>query len=146
MAIKLSGPERLSFRALCLSGFFASCEWTNIGKRMNLRSFFLLLITTSLLTTGCGVLATRPARHLGYAEAAYIAAQKANAETNFPQEFQLARETLFRARAAYRLKNFKRARKLAVRARLLSEEAEFKSTFKDVDPSLIPKTNPDEDD
>lgn len=125
------GPERLNFRVRFLSGLLLLPICT--------------LILSSLLLTGCGVFATRPARHLGYAEAAYLAAQKANAETNAPQSFQLARETLFRARAAFRLKNFKRARHLAVRARLLSEEAEFKSTFKDVDPKFNPLTNPDED-
>ncbi len=128
MSKRTNGPERLNFRVLPLSGFF----------------YALLLLSTVTLLSGCGVFATRPARHLGYAEAAFQAAEKANAETNAPQSFQLARETLFRARAAFRLKNFKRARKLAVRARLLSEESEFRSTFKDIDPALSPLTNPPE--
>ncbi len=123
MTRELNTPGRLSSSARYLSGFLVS----------------------ALFLTGCGVIATRPARHLGYAETAFIAAQKANAEAESPQEFQLARETLLRARAAYRLKNFNLARKLAVRARLLSEEAEFLSMFKDADKSLLPKSNPEGD-
>ena len=92
----------------------------------------------SALLTGCGVFATRPDRHLSYAEAAHVAAQKANAEVMAPSSYQLARETLFRARSSYRLKNFKLARRLSIRARLLSEEAEFRSLHKD----SMPKDNP----
>ena len=101
-------------------------------------------ISVLLLCSGCGVFSTRPDRHLSYAEAAYTAAQKANAETLSPQSFQLARETLFRARASYRLKNFKLARKLAIRSRLLSEEAEFKARYKDAPTKENPKTDPED--
>ncbi len=109
----------------------------SIGLRL-LPFFFVFLP----LLSGCGILATRPSRHLSYAEAAYMAAQKANAETLSPQSYQLARETLYRARASYRLKNFKLSRKLAIRARLLAEEAEFKSLYKDSDQ----RENPPSDD
>lgn len=111
----------------------------SVGIR-TLPVFFALLSTTA----GCGIFSTRPARHLSYAETAYVAAQKAEAETKSPQSFQLARETLFRARAAYRLKNFKEARRMAIRARMLSEEAEFRSLHKDSTTKENPVTNPEE--
>lgn len=104
-----------------------------------LSGFFI----SAFLLSGCGVFSTRPDRHLSYAEAAYQAAQKANAETLSPQSFQLARETLYRARSSYRLKNFKLSRKLAIRARLLSEEAEFKALHKDAPTKDNPKVNPE---
>ena len=66
-----------------------------------------------------------------YATAAFDAATKANAEVNMPQSYQAARDTLHRARAAYRAKKFFAALKLAIRSRLLSEEAEFYSLFQD---------------
>lgn len=86
-------------------------------------SFLLLTFATS----GCGTFSQRPHRHLSYAEVAYLAAQKANAEANAPLKLQQAREQLLRARAAYRSKNFRLARTLSIRARLLSEEAELLS-------------------
>ncbi len=66
---------------------------------------------------------------MAYAEAAMQGAILSNAETN-PETtavFQLARDSLSRARSFYRLKNFREARKLAVRARRLAEEAEWRS-------------------
>lgn len=132
MTAKKLGPGRLFHFESPLSGSLRLCFSVLV----------ILLVLVSL--PGCGMFSTRPAHHLGYAEAAYLAAQRANAETNAPQSFQLARETLYRARASFRLKNFKEARRLAVRARLLAEEAEFQSTFKDLDPKLNPQTNPPE--
>lgn len=73
------------------------------------------------------MLASRPARQISYAEAAYQAAILAGAETLQPNLFQLSKDALLRARSAYRLKNFKLARQLAMRARHAAEDAEFKS-------------------
>ncbi len=72
---------------------------------------------------------SRPQKQLAYAEAAYQAAILANAETNpaTAQIFILAKDQLARARSFYRLKNFKNARVLAIKARRLSEEAEWKA-------------------
>lgn len=66
---------------------------------------------------------------MAYAEAAVQAAALASAETN-PETgpiFQLARDQMARARAYYRLKNFKEARMFAVKARRLAEEAEWRA-------------------
>lgn len=72
---------------------------------------------------------SRPVKQMAYAEAAVHGAVLANAETNpdTAAVFLLSRDSLARARSFYRLKNFREARKLAVRARRLAEEAEWKS-------------------
>ena len=64
---------------------------------------------------------------MSYAFAAFDAATKAEAERHMPQVYQSARDTLHRAKSAYRAKRFFDALKLAIRARALSEEAEFYS-------------------
>lgn len=79
--------------------------------------------------SGCTMIETRPVRQMAYAEAAVQGAALANAETN-PDTmavYQLAKDSLARARSFYRLKNFKECRMLAVRARRLAEEAEWKA-------------------
>ena len=72
---------------------------------------------------------SRPVKQLAYAEAAMQGAMLANAETNPDTSaiYQLAKDSLSRARSFYRLKNFRECRKLAVRARRLAEEAEWKA-------------------
>lgn len=73
------------------------------------------------------MLSTRPDRQLAYAEAAFLSATTANAESLAPGLYATARDSIRRARSEYRKKNFKEARNLANRARRLSEEAEMKS-------------------
>lgn len=66
---------------------------------------------------------------MAYAESAVQAALLAGSDSN-PEAapvFQLARDQLARARAFYRLKNFKEARLYAVKSRRLAEEAEWRS-------------------
>lgn len=111
-------------------------------NRLRPISNFVLLVGF-VFCSGCGILATRPDNHLAYAEAAFQAAQKDGADTAEPQTFQLARETLARARSAYRLKNFRDARRLAIRARILSEEAEFKTKHRDAKNSENPSSHVD---
>jgi hypothetical protein len=81
------------------------------------------------LMSSCAAIETRPVKQMAYAEAAVQGAALANAETN-PETmavFQLSKDALSRARSFYRLKNFKACRMLAVRARRLAEEAEWKA-------------------
>ncbi len=89
----------------------------------------LLFGTAVFFFSSCAALESRPVKQMAYAEAAMQGAVLANAENN-PDTvavFQLARDSLSRARSYYRLKNFKMCRILAVRARQLAEEAEWKS-------------------
>jgi hypothetical protein len=97
---------------------------------------FLFLNKTVTLTaltvfcfSGCSALNSRPYKQMAYAESALQAAMLAGSETS-PEAgpvFQLAKDQLARARAFYRLKNFKEARLFAVKARRLGEEAEWRS-------------------
>jgi len=92
-----------------------------------LKKAALLISTVAFFS--CSALETRPVKQMAYAEAAMQGAVLANAENN-PDSvavFQLARDNLARARSYYRLKNFKECRRLAVRARQLAEEAEWKA-------------------
>lgn len=103
----------------------------------------LLSSLAALLFPACTMVESRPVKQMAYAESAVQGAILSNAETN-PETsaiFLLSRDSLARARSYYRLKNFREARKLAVRARRLAEEAEWKSlrgnsTVKD-DDSLL---------
>lgn len=81
------------------------------------------------LLSGCAMFESRPYKQLAYAEAAYQAAVAANAEGNPATSsiFLLSKDQLARARSYYRLKNFKQARVLAIKARRLAEEAEWKA-------------------
>lgn len=89
----------------------------------------LLPSLAALLFPSCAMVESRPVKQMAYAEAAVHGAVLANAETNPDTSavFLLSRDSLARARSFYRLKNFREARKLAVRARRLAEEAEWKS-------------------
>jgi PBP1b-binding outer membrane lipoprotein LpoB len=98
------------------------------GKRKTTKAAMLICVA-AFLFSGCSMFETRPVKQLAYAEAAMQAALLANADTNpdTMQIYQLARDSLARARSFYRLKNFREARKLAVRSRRMAEEAEWKA-------------------
>lgn len=84
---------------------------------------------TAFCFSGCSTFKSRPFKQMAYAESAVQAAVLAGSETS-PEAapiFQLAKDQLARARAFYRLKNFKNARLFAVKARRLAEEAEWRS-------------------
>lgn len=89
----------------------------------------LLCSMVAFLFSSCTMIESRPMKQMAYAEAAMQGAVLSNAETNpdTTAVFQLAKDSLSRARSYYRLKNFREARKLAVRARRLAEEAEWRS-------------------
>jgi hypothetical protein len=88
-----------------------------------------LICLAVFLLPACAMVESRPVKQMAYAEAAVQGATLANAETNPDTApiFQLAKDSLARARSFYRLKNFRECRKLAVRARRLAEEAEWKA-------------------
>ena len=86
-----------------------------------------IFVLSVVCLSGCGAFATRPAKQMAYAESAFQAASNTGAETLAPQFYQVSRDTLLRARAAYRSKNFKEARNLAIRTRRMAEEAELKA-------------------
>ncbi|MCO5142690.1 MAG: hypothetical protein M9962_06340 [Oligoflexia bacterium] len=87
------------------------------------------ILSVAFFFSSCAMFESRPAKQLAYAESAWQAAILVQADSN-PDSiavFQMARDQLAKARSFYRLKNFKEARKIAVQARRLFEEAEWRS-------------------
>jgi hypothetical protein len=97
-----------------------------------------ILFTAGGASSACSALSSRPSRQITYAETAFQAASLAGAETTQPNLYQLAKDALLQARAAYRLKNFKLARQLAIKARHASEDAEFNALKVAANPGAIP--------
>lgn len=91
--------------------------------------FSLLLLVAA--GPACSVAVIRPVQEMAVADAALRAAREVNADaiegSNIPEIYRAAADNLFKAKREYRLKNFDRARKYAVRATLLAERAEFEA-------------------
>ncbi len=68
---------------------------------------------------------------MAVADAALRAAREVNADaiegTNIPEMYRAAADNLFKAKREYRLKNFDRAKKYALKATMLAEKAEFEA-------------------
>jgi len=93
----------------------------------------LILMGLSSWTMGpvflsaCSVTAVRPAQEMSNMEVSIRAAKEVNADVLAPELYRLANEIGQRARHEYRYKNFEDAKKLADRARIFAEKAEFES-------------------
>lgn len=83
-----------------------------------------------LMSPACSILQTRPIQEMSDTAAAVKAAKEVEADTRSPELFRQASDLFFRARQEYKLKNFKRAREYAAKARILAEQAEFESIRK----------------
>lgn len=107
-----------------------------VAARFRTATFFLF---GACLLSSCAMFESRPAKQLAYAEAAFQAATSANAEgnPNTAPVYLLAKDNLAKARSYYRLKNFKEARVLAIKARRLAEEAEWKALRGDSDSNRV---------
>jgi len=88
---------------------------------------FLFSALTSALGGGCSLTATRPLQEMSNAEAAIKAAKDLNADSLVPEIYRGALEQFFKAKREFRLKNFDEAKKFAVRAMRLAENAEFEA-------------------
>lgn len=97
-----------------------------ISQKSGVLFLFCLLVFATTLSA-CGTFSRRPKAQMSYAISAFRAAHAAGAAETAPKEYKEARETLKRAKAAYRLKNFKDAQIFSLRARYLAEVAEFKA-------------------
>lgn len=73
---------------------------------------------------------------MSYAFAAIKAAKAAGGSTTAKKDYETALDSLRRARAEYRLKNFKLARRLAMRARYFAEKAEFAALMQSANPNV----------
>jgi hypothetical protein len=77
--------------------------------------------------SSCSITAVRPSQEMSNMEVAIRAAKEVNADVLAPELYRLAAENGQNARREYRFKNFQDAKKLADKARVFAEKAEFES-------------------
>lgn len=76
---------------------------------------------------GCSLTATRPTQEMSNAEVALKAAKDLNADSLVPEIYRSAVDNYFKAKRDFRLKNFENAKRHALRATRLAEQAEFEA-------------------
>ena len=79
---------------------------------------------------GCGLVTTRPKEEMSFAQAAFLAAKEAKADTNSPQLYRKAELLYLKAKSAYRRKYFNKAKEYALQSQKFSEQAEFEAEKK----------------
>lgn len=89
--------------------------------------FFWILLIASTGGIGCSLTATRPVQEMSNAEVAIRAAKDLNADSLVPDLYRSSVDTYFKAKRDYHLKDFENARRYALRATRLAEEAEFEA-------------------
>jgi hypothetical protein len=92
---------------------------------MSLISFIFLL-----LLGACGLTTTRPKLEMSIAQAAFMAAKEAGAESHAPNTFRKAEDFYLKAKSAYRRKYFNKAEEYALESKKYSEQAEYQSLRK----------------
>lgn len=90
-------------------------------------AFPSMAIPLGMTITGCALTVTRPVQEMSNAGAAIRAAKDVNADSITPEIFRAASENYFKAKREYRMKNFEQAKRYAVKAMKLAEQAEFDS-------------------
>ena len=81
--------------------------------------FFILFFLTS-----CSLTTTRPKLEMSLAQAAFLAAQDAGANTLSSTYFRKAEDSYLKAKSSYRRKYFAKAKEYAILSRKYSEKAE----------------------
>lgn len=90
-----------------------------------------LLLVISLINLGaCGLTTTRPKLEMSFAQAAFMAAKEAEAETYASSTFRKAEDFYLKAKSAYRRKYFSKAKEYAIESTKYSEQAEYQSLRK----------------
>jgi hypothetical protein len=80
--------------------------------------------------TACGLTATRPKVEMSLAQAAFIAAKEAGADTHSPTLYRKAEVFYLKAKSAYRRKYFAKAAEYANLSKRYSEKAEYEAVRK----------------
>lgn len=75
----------------------------------------------------CSIAVTRPVQEMSNAEVALHAAKDLNADSLVPEIYRNATDQLFKAKKSFRLKKFDEARRYALKATRLAEQAEFEA-------------------
>jgi len=87
----------------------------------------LLIISTLLLMTGCGLTTVRPKLEMTLAQEAFLAAKEAGSSNLAPALYRKAEFYYLKAKSSYKRKFFNKAKKYAELSRKFSEKAEFKA-------------------
>lgn len=86
-----------------------------------------LLVPFLLFLTACGLTTTRPKVEMSLAQAAFMAAKEAGADTHSPTLYRKAEVFYLKAKSAYRRKYFNKAQEYAVLSKRYSEKAEYEA-------------------
>ena len=78
----------------------------------------------ALLGGGCGLTTVRPKREMAMAQAAFLAAKKADSHKHSPKIFKKAEYYYLKAKHSYRRKYFNKARQYALLSQKFSEKSE----------------------
>ena len=87
-----------------------------------MKGFFLIFL---LCVSACGLTTTRPKLEMSMAQAAFLAAKNAQADTKAPGLYRKAEYFYLKAKSAYKRKYFNKAQEFAVLSKKYSERAEY---------------------
>ncbi|MFP5457431.1 MAG: DUF4398 domain-containing protein [Bacteriovoracia bacterium] len=89
-----------------------------------------ILVLLSFLGA-CGLATTRPKTEMSLAQAAFLAAKEAGADTRSPTIYRKAEVFYLKAKSAYRRKYFNKAQEYALLSKKFSEQAEYEAKRKE---------------
>lgn len=87
-----------------------------------------LILAILMVSTACGLTATRPKLEMSLAQAAFMAAKEAKADEHAAPLYRKAEIYYLRAKSAYKRKYFNKAQAYAELSQKFSEQAEFEAT------------------
>ena len=93
-------------------------------------SLKLVSLSFLLLLGACGLTTTRPKLEMSLAQAAFLAAKEAKADSKAPGLFRKAEFYYLKAKSSYRRKYFNKAKQYAILSQRFSEKAEFTAVRK----------------
>jgi hypothetical protein len=89
-----------------------------------------LLLSSFIFLTACGLATTRPKIEMSLAQAAFLAAKEAGADSQSPTIYRKAEVYYLKAKSAYRRKYFNKAQEYALLSKKFSEQAEYEAVRK----------------
>ena len=89
-----------------------------------------IFLATFIFLSACGLTTTRPKIEMSLAQAAFMAAKEAGADSLAPNTFRKAEDFYLKAKSAYRRKYFNKAKEYAIESQKFSEQAEYQAIRK----------------
>ena len=90
----------------------------------------LLALVLLFILGACGLATTRPKIEMSQAQAAFMAAKEAGADSQSPTLYRKAEVYYLKAKSAYRRKYFNKAQEYAVLSKKFAEKAEYEAVRK----------------